>query len=90
MENARLYSPITYVDADFSPTITLQGVLDHLIVPSQSCLFYEALKRAGVPTELWLDNNVGHTAAIFPMETRKKIVLDFVEKIFDGAQTEAK
>ncbi|MBR4834280.1 MAG: alpha/beta hydrolase [Thermoguttaceae bacterium] len=90
MENARLYSPITYVDADFSPTIILQGVLDHLIVPSQSCLFYEALKRAGVPTELWLDNSVGHTAAIFPMETRKKIVFDFVEKIFAESQNAAK
>ena len=89
MENARLYSPITYVDADFSPTITLQGVLDHLIVPSQSCLFYEALKRAGVRTELWLDNNVGHTAAIFPMETRKKIVFDFVEKTFAEPQSAA-
>ncbi|MBQ7110111.1 MAG: alpha/beta hydrolase [Thermoguttaceae bacterium] len=90
MENARRYSPITYVDADFSPTITLQGVLDHLIVPSQSCLFYEALKRAGVQTELWLDNNVGHTAAIFPMETRKKIVFDFVEKVFGESQSAAK
>ena len=90
MENARRYSPITYVDADFSPTITLQGVLDHLIVPSQSCLFYEALKRAGVQTELWLDNNVGHTAAIFPMETRKKIVFDFVEKVFNETQNAAK
>ena len=47
MENARLYSPITYVDANCSPTLILQGVLDHLIAPSQSCLFYEALKRAG-------------------------------------------
>ncbi len=90
MENARLYSPITYVDADFSPTIILQGVLDHLIVPSQSCLFYEALKRAGVATELWLDNGAGHTAAIFPFETRKKIVFDFVEKAFSASQNSAK
>ncbi|MBQ2849677.1 MAG: prolyl oligopeptidase family serine peptidase [Thermoguttaceae bacterium] len=86
MKNARLYSPITYVDADYSPTLILQGVLDHLIVPSQSCLFYEALKRAGVQAELWLDNNVGHTAAIFPFEKRKQIVFDFVEKTFGKAQ----
>lgn len=90
MENARLYSPITYVDADYSPTLILQGVLDHLIVPSQSCLFYEALKRAGVQTELWLDNEVGHTASIFPMEKRKQIVFDFVEKTFEKAQTSVK
>lgn len=90
MKNARLYSPITYVDADYSPTLILQGVLDHLIVPSQSCLFYEALKRAGVETELWLDNEVGHTASIFPFEKRKQIVFDFVEKTFEKAQTSDK
>jgi hypothetical protein len=48
------------------------------------------LKRAGMRAELWLDNNVGHTAAIFPMETRKKIVFDFVEKTFAESQNAAK
>jgi len=78
LEKAKEYSPITYVDADFSPTIILQGALDEAVVPSQSCLFYEELKRAGVRTQLWIDNNVGHTSGIFPEETRKKIIFDFI------------
>jgi len=79
LDKAKEYSPITYVDADFSPTIILQGAQDEAVVPSQSCLFYEELKRAGVRTQLWIDNNVGHTAAIFPAETREKIIFDFIQ-----------
>ncbi len=78
LEKAELYSPITYVDANYSPTIILQGALDHLVVPSQSCLFYESLKRAGVRAELWIDNSQGHTASIFPEDQRKKILFDFL------------
>ncbi|MBR6435829.1 MAG: alpha/beta hydrolase [Thermoguttaceae bacterium] len=79
LEKAALYSPITYVDENFSPTIILQGALDHLVVPSQSCLFYESLKRANVRAELWIDNSQGHTASIFPEDQRKKIIFDFLQ-----------
>ena len=78
LEKAAYYSPITYVDAEFAPTIILQGALDTAVVPSQSCLFYEALQRAGVRSELWIDNSKGHTADIFPAEARQKLIFDFL------------
>ena len=75
---SRLKELRTYVDAEFAPTIILQGALDTAVVPSQSCLFYEALQRAGVRSELWIDNSKGHTADIFPAETRQKLIFDFL------------
>ncbi|MDO4586156.1 MAG: alpha/beta hydrolase [Planctomycetia bacterium] len=79
IEKARKYSPITYVDNDFSPTLILQGTRDQAVIPSQSCLFYEALNRAGVRTELYLDNSQGHTANLFPWEERIKLIFDFLQ-----------
>ncbi len=79
LEKARLYSPITYVDKEFAPTLILQGTLDEAVIPSQSCLFYEALRRAGVRSELHLDNMKGHTAAIFSRDVRQKLIFDFLQ-----------
>ncbi|MBQ9875315.1 MAG: alpha/beta hydrolase [Thermoguttaceae bacterium] len=79
LEKAALYSPITYVDAEFSPTIILQGGLDPLVIPKQSELFYEALKGAGVRSELWIDKTQGHTASIFSQEDRQKTIFEFLQ-----------
>lgn len=79
LEKAALFSPITYVDANYSPTIILQGALDNLVVPSQSCLFYESLKNAGIRAEIWIDNTQGHTSNLFPEDVRKKLLFDFLQ-----------
>ncbi|MBR5627266.1 MAG: prolyl oligopeptidase family serine peptidase, partial [Thermoguttaceae bacterium] len=52
MATCMKYSVVTYVDADYSPTLIVQGALDPAIMPSQSFLFYEMLKKYGVRTEL--------------------------------------
>lgn len=88
LDKARRYSPITYVNADFSPTLILQGVLDEAVVPSQSCLFYEALKRAKVKTELHLANDKGHTAEIFSDGEKARLIREFLG--WDGGSAETK
>ena len=80
LEKARKYSPITYVNANFSPTLILQGAQDDAVLPSQSCLFYEALKKVGVRTELYIDNTKGHTAEFFTREEKAKLMYDFLQK----------
>ena len=52
MENAKKFSPITYVDEHFAPTLILQGADDPIVPLSQSALMYEALKIAGVRTQM--------------------------------------
>lgn len=79
IEKAKYFSPVTYVDKDFSPTLILQGTLDKAVIPSQSCIFYETLQREGVRSELYLDNTKGHTADIFPADIRQKLIFDFLQ-----------
>jgi acetyl esterase/lipase len=51
-EVARAASPITYVRADFPPTLFIHGNKDTVVDVGQSTSMYDALQRAGVPAEL--------------------------------------
>ena len=51
-ELAKKYSPITYVDENFAPTLIFQGTEDPLVPLSQSALMFEALRVAGVRSQL--------------------------------------
>lgn len=47
-------SPLSYVDERFPPTLLMHGAVDELVAPEQSVLFYDALRKAGVPAGLHL------------------------------------
>jgi acetyl esterase/lipase len=53
-------SPVTYVTADDSPFLILQGDADSLVPPEQSQIFFDKLQAAGVPSELVVIRHAGH------------------------------
>ncbi len=53
-------SPLSHVDSNDPPVQICQGGRDGLVPPEQAKMLYEALKKAGVPTELILLENQGH------------------------------
>ncbi|MDA0364653.1 MAG: prolyl oligopeptidase family serine peptidase [Chloroflexi bacterium] len=53
-EAMRAGSPITYVAADFPPTLLIHGTSDEVVAPFHSTEMHEALRAAGVPAELHL------------------------------------
>ncbi len=76
------FSPITYADKDFAPTIVLHGAKDTVVPTSQACLFHEKLRRAGVVTELYLFNPGAHSPKTYgPDEVYRQPVIQFVEKV---------
>lgn len=60
MDNAKKYSPINYVDANFAPTIILQGNDDTIVPLSQSALMYERLKIDGVRSQFIVSDGGVH------------------------------
>ena len=81
-EEAVRFSPITYADQDFAPTIVLHGAKDTVVPPSQACLFHEKLRRAGVVTELYMFNPGLHSPTTYgPVEVCREPVIKFVEKV---------
>ncbi len=53
MEVARLVSPMTYVRAGLPPTFVIHGDADPTVPYEQAVRVTDALKQAGVPTELY-------------------------------------
>ena len=60
MARAHKYSPINHVDADFAPTLILQGTQDPLVPLSQSALMYEQLLINGVRAQLHVSDGGVH------------------------------
>ncbi len=53
-------NPITYITPDDPPFLILHGEEDKTVIPSQSTLLAEALKKAGVPVEIQMIKGAGH------------------------------
>lgn len=59
-QQAREASPLSHVSSDFPPTFFLHGGADRIVVPSASVVMYEALRKAGVPTDMHLYAGQAH------------------------------
>jgi acetyl esterase/lipase len=57
---ARLANPINYIDPKDPPVFIGHGEMDGMVIINQSELLYEALKKAGVPTEFVRVKNADH------------------------------
>jgi acetyl esterase/lipase len=53
-------SPINHVSGESAPFLIIAGTLDTTVPPEQATLIHEALKAAGVPTELIWIEGAGH------------------------------
>jgi acetyl esterase/lipase len=59
-EIAKKAGPLTYLDGNDPPTLIIHGKEDNMVPPAQSVTLFEALKKAGVRTELVQVENAGH------------------------------
>lgn len=59
-EKARAASPVFYVSKDDVPMLLLHGTKDRLVPYAQSVQLHEALKKAGVASELHTVEGAGH------------------------------
>jgi acetyl esterase/lipase len=57
---AQLANPINYIDPKDPPTLIGHGEKDAMVLLNQSKIFYEALKKTGVPTEFVRVKNAVH------------------------------
>lgn len=57
---ARAASPVTYATRDDAPTLIMHGDQDPIVPPAQSRHLHEALRKAGVETELVMVPGAGH------------------------------
>jgi acetyl esterase/lipase len=76
---AKQGNPITYVDKADPPVLILHGDKDTLVPVSQSELFRDALKGAGVENELVVVPGAGHSGAVFNKDTTAKAT-EFFDK----------
>ncbi len=65
-ERALAASPLTYVSANFPPTLLLHGSKDTVVPPSASTRMYDALRAFDVPVELHMYANLPHGFARLP------------------------
>lgn len=55
-------SPVVHVSRDDPPTFLYHGKLDMMVESDQATAYYDALRAAGIETELYLHNWYGHIA----------------------------
>lgn len=67
---ARLANPLSYIDAGDPPTLIAHGEKDRLVPIEQSEILYEALKKAGVPSEFVRVKNADHMYRPYPEEAK--------------------
>lgn len=71
---------LDWVTPDAPPAMLLHGTADQLVPHSESERMYEALKKAGVPADLYLLEGAHHNDAPFIQECMKERMLQFLEK----------
>jgi len=76
VDKANFASPLFYVDTNCAPVFLMHGEADTLVPPGQSEIFYTALQRAGVESELEIIPKQGH-GIIAPPPVAQKIYLFF-------------
>jgi len=64
-ERTQAANPITYVTKDDPPFLILHGMLDCLVPYKQSVILHDALRAAGVPSQLVLIPNGQHGGSAF-------------------------
>jgi acetyl esterase len=80
IELARKLSPIFNVHKNQPPTLVMHGIDDKVILPEQSKLFTEAMKRAGNRCDLLLFENTRHAFILPNYTATEEIVVNAVRQ----------
>ena len=83
MDVAKRASPVTYIDENDPPVFIGHGENDPLVPLSQSQVFYDKLKEAGVDATLHIVKGKGHG---FRDPETDKMVADFFDKHLRGGK----
>lgn len=67
-------SPLSHTDSFNAPLIIFQGTEDKIVPPNQSVMIYEALKKRGIPTEIYLYEGEQHGFR------KKETIIDSLDK----------
>ena len=68
-----------YIDANYAPTLILQGTHDPLVPLTQSSMMYEMLRLAGVRAQLMVsDGGVHNTQSLFPADQQIREIYEFL------------
>jgi len=70
-EDAKLAAPISYVSANFPPTLLLHGTIDKVVHHSQSQAMFDALRAARAPVDMHLYHGHAHGFARLPSMRRQ-------------------
>ncbi|HUO89904.1 MAG TPA: alpha/beta hydrolase [Rhizomicrobium sp.] len=70
-EDAKLAAPISYVSANFPPTLLLHGTIDKVVHHSQSQVMFDALRAARAPVDMHLYHGHAHGFARLPSMRRQ-------------------
>src|SRR5262249_34518210 len=80
-EAARDASPITYVSANYPPTLFLHGTQDRVVHHSSSVAMHDALRAARAPADLHLFH--GHNHEFITIPSVRRIVLPEIAYFID-------
>jgi acetyl esterase/lipase len=83
-EKGRKASPTTYIRGDNPPVLLLHGDKDWLVPIDQSRLMLDALRKAGVKSELIAIDGVGHDGPEFESPDTRRKVLAFLEDVLSA------
>ena len=72
----------TYIDPSDPPIVIFHGTADNVVPHCQGIHFYELLDKAGVDTELYLEEGAGHGMGMYT-ETNLKAMTDFLDRVRD-------
>ena len=79
-ENVKAANPITYINKQSAPTLFMHGTADTVVSPSQTDLVYQALHRAGIPTERYLVKGAAHGGVYWEQESIFDIITNWFDK----------
>jgi acetyl esterase/lipase len=92
-EEAKAASPLTYVSGAFPPTFFLHGGADKVVPTSASVVMYDALRGAGVETDLHIFSGQTHgfdQVDVFREIVNREVALFFRRVVSEKAQIEAR
>jgi len=70
-------NPLTYISSTTPPFLLMHGTADTVVSPSQSDIFYQALKTKGIEADRYIVNDAKHGGPYWIQPEISKLICDF-------------